>query len=218
MRRRSAALVLGSSIALIGALVAGCGQQTDARVAETTQAADQGADQAATAPAEAPAEQAPAPAFDSPFVSIDCATGEQTPAESAPEGVSAGPVTVSTGANGAPVVTVATGAAPVTTLETADITEGTGPAVVAGDTLTVDYCGVGLGSASLFDSSWARGQAATFPLDGVILGWQQGMPGMKAGGSRLLVIPGELGYGELPPEGILPNETLIFVVNLQAIN
>lgn len=90
--------------------------------------------------------------------------------------------------------------------------------MVAGDTLTVDYCGVGLGSASLFDSSWARGQAATFPLDGVILGWQQGMPGMKAGGSRLLVIPGELGYGELPPEGILPNETLIFVVNLQAIN
>ena len=64
----------------------------------------------------------------------------------------------------------------------------------------------------------ARGEPATFPLDGVIAGWQQGLPGMQSGGQRLLVIPGELAYGEAPPPGILPNETLIFLVDLQAVN
>ena len=70
----------------------------------------------------------------------------------------------------------------------------------------------------MFDSSWARGSAATFPLDGVIAGWQQGLPGMQVGGQRILVIPGDLAYGEAPPQGIAPNETLIFLVDLQAVN
>ena len=151
-------------------------------------------------------------------MSIDCATGEAVGVDAAPQGTTVGAVTVSEGANGAPVVTVATGAAPATELQTADIVDGTGTEVAAGDTLTVDYCGVGLGSMTLFDSSWARGEPATFPLDGVIAGWQQGLPGAKAGGERLLIIPGELAYGEAPPPGILPNETLIFVVTLQSVN
>ena len=82
--------------------------------------------------------------------------------------------------------------------------------------MTVDYCGVGLDSGAIFDSSWARGQPATFPLDGVILGWQEGIPGMKPGGRRLLIIPGDLAYGPNPPpgSGIGPNETLVFVVDM----
>lgn len=194
-------------------LVAGCGQQTDERVAQTTAPT--------TAPTEA-AVQPPAPSetvpASSPFVSIDCATGEAAEADQAPEGSTLGPITVSTGPSGSPVITVATNAPAVAQLESADIVPGSGTAVAPGDQLTVDYCGVGLGSVSLFDSSWARGEAATFPLDGVIAGWQQGLPGMQVGGQRLLVIPGELAYGEAPPPGILPNETLIFLVDLQAVN
>lgn len=194
-------------------LVAGCGQQTDERVAQTTAPT--------TAPTEA-AVQPPAPSetvpASSPFVSIDCATGEATEADQAPEGSTLGPITVSTGPSGSPVITVATNAPAAAQLESADIVPGSGTAVAPGDQLTVDYCGVGLGSVSLFDSSWARGEAATFPLDGVIAGWQQGLPGMQVGGQRLLVIPGELAYGEAPPPGILPNETLIFLVDLQAVN
>lgn len=194
-------------------LVAGCGQQTDERVAQTTAPT--------TAPTEA-AVQPPAPSetvpASSPFVSIDCATGEAAEADQAPEGSTLGPITVSTGPSGSPVITVATNAPAAAQLESADIVPGSGTAVAPGDQLTVDYCGVGLGSVSLFDSSWARGEAATFPLDGVIAGWQQGLPGMQVGGQRLLVIPGELAYGEAPPPGILPNETLIFLVDLQAVN
>lgn len=194
-------------------LVAGCGQQTDERVAQTTAPTTAPTEAAVQPPA--PSERVPA---SSPFVSIDCATGEAAEADQAPEGSTLGPITVSTGPSGSPVITVATNAPAVAQLESADIVPGSGTAVAPGDQLTVDYCGVGLGSVSLFDSSWARGEAATFPLDGVIAGWQQGLPGMQVGGQRLLVIPGELAYGEAPPPGILPNETLIFLVDLQAVN
>ena len=116
----------------------------------------------------------------------------------------------------APAVGVSADAAPPAGLVTVDVVDGSGDAVAAGATVTVDYCGVGLDSGALFDSSWARGQPATFPLDGVILGWQEGIPGMKPGGRRLLIIPGDLAYGPNPPpgSGIGPNETLVFVVDM----
>ncbi|MGI9197175.1 MAG: FKBP-type peptidyl-prolyl cis-trans isomerase [Candidatus Nanopelagicales bacterium] len=116
----------------------------------------------------------------------------------------------------APTVGIDGGASPATALVTEDVVEGSGAAVAAGATVTVDYCGVGLDSGAIFDSSWARGQAATFPLSGVIKGWQEGIPGMKPGGRRVLVIPGDLAYGPQPPpgSGIGPNETLVFVVDM----
>jgi peptidylprolyl isomerase len=65
------------------------------------------------------------------------------------------------------------------------------------------------------ESSWDSGRSATFPLSGVIAGWQQGIPGMKEGGRRLLVIPPDLGYGATGAGGAIgPNETLVFVVDL----
>ena len=109
---------------------------------------------------------------------------------------------------------------PAQTLGSAELVTGTGQAATAADVLTVDYCGVGLGSKALFDSSWQHGSPATFPLNGVIAGWQQGVPGMKVGGTRLLVIPGALAYGPNPPpgSGISSDETLIFVVTLRGIS
>jgi FKBP-type peptidyl-prolyl cis-trans isomerase len=60
------------------------------------------------------------------------------------------------------------------------------------------------------------GQPISFPLDGVIRGWSEGLVGMKVGGRRTLVIPGDMAYGANPPPGagIAPNETLVFTVDL----
>ena len=91
--------------------------------------------------------------------------------------------------------------------------------MTADDTITFNYCGVGLKSQQQFDSSWAKGAPITYPLNQLIPGWGEGMPGMKIGEERLLIIPGAAGYGANPPagSGILPNESLAFVVQLVSI-
>lgn len=118
-----------------------------------------------------------------------------------------------------PTVEIADGAGNVSSLIIKDVVEGSGAAVQATDNVTVHYVGIGAMSRTQFDSSWDAGMTASFPLNGVIVGWQQGLLGMKVGGRRLLVIPGDLAYGATPPEGsgIEPNETLIFVVDLISI-
>ncbi|MFM7070105.1 MAG: FKBP-type peptidyl-prolyl cis-trans isomerase [Actinomycetes bacterium] len=110
--------------------------------------------------------------------------------------------------------------APATALKVTDIIEGTGDAVQPTDSVTVHYVGVGQATGKEFDSSWSRGQTISFPLNGVIQGWSEGLVGMKVGGRRELVIPGDMAYGANPPggAGIQPNETLVFVVDLAKIN
>ena len=101
-----------------------------------------------------------------------------------------------------------------------DLKEGTGAAAKPGDTVTVQYVGVNYKGGKQFDASWDRGEPFSFPLGGgqVIPGWDQGVEGMKVGGRRMLVIPPDLGYGEQgQPPVIEPNETLVFVVDLLAV-
>ena len=114
-----------------------------------------------------------------------------------------------------PVVAITPGD-PVTELQITDVIVGEGDAVPVGGTVTAHYVGYGAATGDMFDSSWSRGEPATFPLDRVIPGWQEGLVGMQVGGRRLLVIPAELGYGDNPPpgSGIQAGETLIFVVDL----
>jgi FKBP-type peptidyl-prolyl cis-trans isomerase len=121
-----------------------------------------------------------------------------------------------TGEAGSEPVVAITPGDPVTELEVTDVIVGEGDAVQAGATVTAHYVGYGAATGQMFDSSWVRGEPATFPLPNVILGWQEGLVGMQAGGRRLLVIPAELGYGNNPPpgSGIEAGETLIFVVDL----
>lgn len=92
---------------------------------------------------------------------------------------------------------------PVTELQIIDLTVGTGAVVPEGATITADYTGAYVVNGEIFESSKDSGQPATFPLSGVIPGWTQGVPGMKVGGIRRLVIPGTLAYGEAP-EGYTP--------------
>ncbi|PZU39487.1 MAG: peptidylprolyl isomerase [Microbacterium sp.] len=114
-----------------------------------------------------------------------------------------------------PEIDAPVGDAP-TELVVRDLIEGTGAEAKPGDTVTVHYVGVEYETGEEFDSSWNRGESIQFPLRGLIQGWQDGIPGMKAGGRRELVIPPALAYG--PPGGhFLGGKTLIFVIDLIAV-
>lgn len=104
----------------------------------------------------------------------------------------------------------------VTDLRVDDDVEGTGDEVTPGATVTAHYVGVSASTGEQFDASWDRGAPISFPLDGVIRGWSEGLLGMKVGGRRTLVIPGDMAYGKNPPPGagIAPDETLVFTVDL----
>jgi FKBP-type peptidyl-prolyl cis-trans isomerase len=109
--------------------------------------------------------------------------------------------------------------ASIPTLQEIDITPGTGAAVKAGDTVTVDYTGAVAATGVIFQSSLDSGKPISFPLGQVIKGWQEGIPGMKVGGTRRLLIPAALAYGANPPSGagIPANADLVFDVTLHAI-
>lgn len=111
------------------------------------------------------------------------------------------------------------GGEPPTELLYTDLAEGDGQAVPAGATVTTHYVGVSWSTGQEFDASWNRGQPAQFLLSRVIAGWTEGIPGMKVGGRRLLVIPSELAYGQSPPPGaaIAPGEALVFVIDLVSV-
>ena len=117
-----------------------------------------------------------------------------------------------------PQIEPQSGPAP-TDLVIEDITVGEGPEALAGGMVEVHYVGVDYETGEEFDSSWDRGEAAEFPLAGLIAGWQEGIPGMKVGGRRRLEIPPHLGYGARGAgSAIGPNETLIFVCDLVSVD
>jgi peptidylprolyl isomerase len=118
-----------------------------------------------------------------------------------------------------PVLAIPAGGTP-SKLTKVDIVPGTGRTARKGDTVSVQYVGSSWSTGSEFDSSWDKGQPFSFPLGQgqVIKGWDQGVAGMKVGGRRLLIIPPELGYGaQGQPPTIAANETLAFVVDLEAV-
>ena len=91
--------------------------------------------------------------------------------------------------------------------------EGTGAKPKATDTVKVNYLGTKI-DGEKFDSSYDRGQPATFPLNGVIKGWSEGLQLMPVGSKYKLFVPSDLAYGENGPGQIGPNATLIFEVEL----
>lgn len=101
-----------------------------------------------------------------------------------------------------------------------DIIEGAGAEACAGQTVCVHYTGW-LTDGRKFDSSKDRSEPFEFPLGGrrVIAGWDEGVSGMKIGGTRKLTIPPQLGYGARGAGGVIPpNATLVFEVELLALS
>lgn len=106
----------------------------------------------------------------------------------------------------------------VTELQVTDVTAGDGAEAKAGDCLVVKYYGT-LTDGTRFDDNFTTDQAFAFTLGGgqVIQGWDQGLVGLKEGGTRRLVIPASLGYGDQASGSIPANSPLIFEVKLLSI-
>ncbi len=128
-------------------------------------------------------------------------------------------VTVEGPLDAKPQITLPDGQPP-SQLVVVDLVEGDGEVVPEGATVTTHYVGVSWANdGEEFDASWNRGEPLTFPLSNVIQGWTQGIPGMRVGGRRLLVIPPEMGYGaSSPTPAIAANDTLVFAIDLVDVN
>lgn len=180
-------LIAATAVVLVAA--AGCGSGADSGAA---QGAGSGA--GATPPAAGP----PASAAPAPVTGVPALTGNPTDLTQ-------------------PSQATAGSGQPPTQLVTQDVVVGSGPAATAASTVDVQYSGTLYSNGTLFDSSWSRGEPVTFPLNGVVPGFAQGIEGMKAGGRRVIVIPPDLGYGAQDNGPIPGNSTLVFVVDLVGV-
>lgn len=103
----------------------------------------------------------------------------------------------------------------VAELQKIDITIGDGAEAVKGTTITAHYTGALCKDGTIFQSSHDTGEPATFGLNQVIKGWTHGVPGMKVGGVRRLIIPSALAYGSArAASNIPPNSDLVFDIEL----
>ena len=115
-----------------------------------------------------------------------------------------------------PVIEFPGGEAPAD-LQIEDVVVGDGAEAKPGDRVEVHYVGVEFDTGEEFDASWNRGSSIEFPLRGLIQGWQEGIPGMKVGGRRELIIPPHLAYGPAGSGHFLGGKTLIFIIDLIAV-
>lgn len=107
----------------------------------------------------------------------------------------------------------------VPALQKIDLTEGTGEEVKPGATVTAHYTGAVAKDGVIFQSSHDSGEPIPFSLDGVIKGWTEGVPGMKVGGKRRLLIPAAMAYGATPPQGsgIPADADLVFDIEMVSV-
>src|ERR1700743_2437712 len=107
----------------------------------------------------------------------------------------------------------------VSELHKEDLVVGKGEEVKPGAAVTCHYTGAVAKTGEVFQSSHDFGKAISFPLSGVIAGWTEGVPGMKVGGTRRLLIPAAKAYGSTPPygSGIPADADLVFDIELVSI-
>jgi len=98
-----------------------------------------------------------------------------------------------------------------------DLAVGDGAEATPGATVDVHYVGVDFETGEQFDASWDRGESIQFPLNGLIRGWQEGIPGMKVGGRRQLICPPAYAYGPAGSGHRLGGRTLVFVIDLLGV-
>lgn len=107
----------------------------------------------------------------------------------------------------------------ISQLEILDTVVGDGEEVQPGATITAHYTGALAKNGVIFQSSHDFGRPVTFGLDQVIAGWTQGVPGMKIGGTRRLLIPAQMAYGAgSPSPSIPPHSDLVFDIELFAVS
>jgi peptidylprolyl isomerase len=195
--RRLVASAAVSAIVLASALT-GCGSSTSTSSSATT--ATGGPATAASSATDAPATTAQAPGM--PLLA-------------------SGPVPAVTGATDLtkePTIAAGTGTPPSVPTGK-DLVVGTGPAAASTATVKVQYVGALYSNGTVFDASWTDSGPTTFPLDQVVPGFKDAITGMQVGGRREVVIPPADGYGAAgSPPRIPPNSTLVFVIDLLAIN
>ena len=201
IRTRSIALSL-SVLSLAAGLAAGCGSSSEEGFRSDGSKID--GDPSTTLPAD--------------LASTESTVKTRQPGEPLPEQKNV--VGVSTDLSKKPVVPKATGTAP-SELQGSEVVTGNGAAAKDGDKVTVQYVGQLFANGKEFDTSWKKGRTPfefTIGQGQVIQGWDQGIPGMKVGGRRVLVIPPDLAYGSNGyPGAIQPNSTLVFEVELLGI-
>lgn len=111
-----------------------------------------------------------------------------------------------------------TSAATVSQLQIIDLVEGDGAIVPENATITAHYTGALCKDGTIFQSSHDFGKPITFGLNQVIKGWTQGVPGMRVGGTRRLIIPSALAYGSVrAAANIPPNSDLVFDIELVSL-
>jgi peptidylprolyl isomerase len=200
IRTRSIALSL-SVLSLAGGIVAGCGGDDDGFRQDGSKI---DGDPATTLPAD--------------LASTKSSIKTRQPGEPLPEQKNI--VGVSTDLAKKPAVPKTTGAAP-TELQGSDVVVGKGAEAKTGDKVTVQYGGTLFNGGKEFDTSWKKGRTPfefTIGQGQVIQGWDQGVPGMKVGGRRVLVIPADLAYGDAGSPPTIPAKApLVFVVDLKKI-
>ncbi len=137
------------------------------------------------------------------------ATGEpQEPVEGFP--------TVVLADDGEPTITIPS-EDPPTDLQVEVLKKGDGDTVTDTSTVYVQYTGVVWKTGEVFDSSWSRGEVSSFPVSGVITGFKDGLVGQTVGSQVVIVIPPDQGYGDTEQSTIPANSTLVFVVDIVAI-
>ena len=116
----------------------------------------------------------------------------------------------------APTMVIPT-SAPPKVMEVADLIKGTGATLKLGDNITAQYVLGDYATHKILQSSWTSGAFSTpFKAGSLISGWIKGLPGMKVGGRRELIIPPSLAYRQ-GGQGIPANDTLVFIVDLLKI-
>ncbi len=105
----------------------------------------------------------------------------------------------------------------VSELQVVDLVVGTGAEAKADSTVTAHYTGALVADGTIFQSSKDTGNPFTSSLGRLIQGWQEGIPGMKAGGTRRLIIPAAKAYGSQSQPGIPANSDLVFDIELISV-
>lgn len=144
-------------------------------------------------------------------------TGVVTPPAVEKYGDMTGMPTVKFASSGEPTITIPKADAPSKT-RIGLIKEGTGATVAAGDSVSVQYTGVVWRTGKVFDSSWSRGQAATFVTNQVVKGFEWALEGQKVGSTLMSVIAPADGYGSSgqPSAGITGTDTMVFVITIES--